>query len=91
MTAVEDTHSWWPTRKWFAVAISGLFTIASHAAGSGGWDSIETAEVLTLSAGLASSYLTPNDDTLRGLRKKRPPKSDSPPPRTAHPASAIRS
>jgi hypothetical protein len=88
MTAVEDTHSWWPTRKWFAVAIAGLFTIASHAAGSGGWDSVETAEVLTLSAGLASSYLTPNHDTPCGLRKKRP-KPASPPPRTAHSASAI--
>jgi hypothetical protein len=52
--------SWFPTRKWFAGLIGGLLSIGAHAVGSGGWDTPEWAEVLTLASVLATSYLVPN-------------------------------
>jgi hypothetical protein len=60
-TQPEMEKSLRPTRKWVAALISGGFTIGAHAFGSGGWDGAEWAELMTLGAGLASSYFALND------------------------------
>src|SRR4051794_24730914 len=66
-TQPETEKSLRPTRKWVAALISGGFTIGAHAFGSGGWDDTEWAEVMTLGAGLASSYFALNDETMGGV------------------------
>ncbi len=61
------SHGWVPTRKWFAALFAGLLTIGAHAVGSGGWDTSEWAEVLTLGSVLVTSYFVPNGDTPGGV------------------------
>jgi hypothetical protein len=65
--AATVTHGWLPTRKWFAALVTGIITIAGHALGSGGWDTAEWAEVLTLASLLATSYFVPNAPTPGGV------------------------
>jgi len=45
-----------PSRKWLSALVAGLFTIASHALATQGWDTTEWGELLTLAAALATAY-----------------------------------
>lgn len=52
-----------PTRKWFAAAITGALTVVGHALASGGFDTTEYGELVTLAIALTGAWLVPNDAT----------------------------
>jgi hypothetical protein len=63
---VPPASGWVPSRKVIGGFILGLVTIVGHAIASGGFDSTEWAEVLTLLSTVVTAYFVtnaPNDPT----------------------------
>jgi hypothetical protein len=53
--------SWMPTRKWFALLVSGSTPIALSAIESG-WDATESKMSVVLISGALVTYLVPNKE-----------------------------
>lgn len=68
------TSSWVPTRKWWASAITGIFTIAGQAIATGAWDTTEWGALVTLGIALTGAYFVPNDDTVGGYPASTSPR-----------------
>jgi len=64
---VEPQSSWKPTRKWVGALVIGLLTIGAHAIASGGVDTTEYGEVMTLLISLAGAYFVTNEPTPGGV------------------------
>lgn len=68
---VPPKGGWKPTRKWIGGLVVGLLTIVLHAVTQEGWDSTNTAEVVTLAISLAGAYFVTNDPTPGGVPAKK--------------------
>lgn len=59
---VDETTSWWPTRKWWAQLTGGIASILASWIISGAFDDVERGMGATLLVACVASYWTPNPD-----------------------------